>query len=66
MDIANADCNKICIENPIGVMSTIWRKPDQIFEPYHFGDAFLKKKTCLWLKGLPKLNYTNVVKPRKN
>ena len=62
MDIANADCDKICIENPIGVMSTIWRKPDQIFQPYHFGDAF-EKKTCLWLKGLPKLNHTNVVKP---
>jgi len=62
MDIANADCNKICIENPIGVMSTKWRKPDQIFQPYHFGDAF-EKKTCLWLKGLPKLEHTKVVKP---
>ena len=62
MDIANADCNKICIENPIGVMSTKWRKPDQIFQPYHFGDAF-EKKTCLWLKGLPKLEHTKVVEP---
>ena len=62
MDIANADCDKICIENPIGVMSTKWRKPDQIFQPYHFGDAF-EKKTCLWLKGLPKLEHTKVVKP---
>jgi hypothetical protein len=62
MDIANADCNKICIENPIGVMSTKWRKPDQIFQPYHFGDAF-EKKTCLWLKGLRKLQHTKVVKP---
>jgi len=62
MDIANANCDKICIENPIGIMSTKWRKPDQIFQPYHFGDAF-EKKTCLWLKGLPKLKHTNVVKP---
>jgi len=62
MDIANADCDKICIENPIGVMSTKWRKPNQIFQPYHFGDAF-EKKTCLWLKGLPKLQHTKVVKP---
>jgi len=62
MDIANANCDKICIENPIGVMSTKWRKPDQILQPYHFGDAF-EKKTCLWLKGLPKLEHTKVVKP---
>ena len=62
MNIANADCDKIAIENPIGTMSTRWRKPDQIFHPYHFGDAF-EKKTCLWLKGLPKLEHTNVVEP---
>jgi hypothetical protein len=62
MNIANANCDKICIENPIGVMSTKWRKPDQIFQPYHFGDAF-EKKTCLWLKGLPKLKHTNIVEP---
>ena len=62
MLFANADCKKIAIENPVGVMSTIWRKPDQIIQPYQFGDAF-EKKTCLWLKGLPKLRPTNIVQP---
>lgn len=50
------------IENPIGIMSTRYRKPDQIIQPYQFGDAE-RKSTCLWLKGLPKLIYTNVVEP---
>jgi hypothetical protein len=50
----------VCIENPIGVMSTHYRKPDQIIQPYQFGhDA--RKSTCLWLTGLPKLQHTNVV-----
>ena len=62
MLFANADCDKIAIENPVGVMSTIWRKPDQIIQPYQFGDAF-EKKTCLWLKGLPKLIPTDIVEP---
>ena len=54
MDIANADCDHIAIENPVGIMSTYWRKPDQIIQPWQFGhDA--SKKTCLWLKGLPHL-----------
>jgi site-specific DNA-cytosine methylase len=61
---ANADCEKIAIENPVGVMSTEWRKPDQIINPYQFGDAF-EKKTCLWLKGLPCLEPTIVVEPPK-
>lgn len=60
MMIANAECEKIGIENPVGVMSTNWRKPDQIINPYQFGDAF-EKKTCLWLKGLPKLEPTSIV-----
>ena len=60
--IHNADCEKIAIENPVGVMSTSLRKPDQIVNPFQFGDAF-EKKTCLWLKGLPKLEYVNVVEP---
>ena len=64
MMFANADCDKIVIENPVGVMSTHFRKPDQIINPYQFGDAF-EKKTCLWIKGLPKLKYTNIVKPPK-
>lgn len=62
MAIANSKCEKIAIENPVGIMSSEWRKPDQIINPYQFGDAF-EKKTCLWLKGLPKLESTNVVEP---
>lgn len=62
MAIANADCDKIAIENPVGVMSSQWRKPDQYIEPYMFGDPE-KKKTGLWLKGLPLLKPTNIVKP---
>jgi hypothetical protein len=59
---ANADCEFIAIENPVGIMSSEWRKPDQIINPYEFGDPY-EKKTCLWLKGLPTLKATNVVKP---
>lgn len=59
---ADADCSKIAIENPVGVISTIWRKPDQIIQPWMFGDR-AEKKTCLWLKGLPLLQATNVVEP---
>ena len=66
MAFANADCEKISIENPVGIMSSKWRKPDQIINPWQFGDAF-EKKTCLWLKGLPELTPTNIVEipPRK-
>ena len=52
MKLANAPINKIAIENPVGIMSTIWRKPDQIIQPWMFGDD-ASKKTCLWLKNLP-------------
>lgn len=62
MAFANADCDRIAIENPIGVMSTEFRKPNQIIHPYMFGDAE-RKGTCLWLKGLPELNPTNIVEP---
>lgn len=62
MAFANADCDKIVIENPIGVISTMWRKPDQIIQPYMFGDS-AEKKTCLWLKGVEQLKPTNEVKP---
>lgn len=58
----NADCSKIAIENPIGYMSTVYRKPDQIIQPYYFGDP-ARKATCLWLKGLKPLKKTNVVEP---
>ena len=47
---------KIAVENPIGIMSTKFRKPNQIIHPYHFGDPY-SKSTCLWLKGLPPLLY---------
>ena len=56
----NAPIKKIAIENPIGIMSTILRKPDQIIQPWHFGHQ-ATKSTCLWLKNLPKLIPTNVV-----
>lgn len=53
----------VCVENPIGVLSTRWRKPDQIIQPYQFGhDA--SKSTCLWLKNLPLLQPTGYVEPR--
>ena len=66
MAFANADCEKIAIENHVGIMSSEWRKPNQIINPWQFGDAF-EKKTCLWLKGLPELKPTNIVEipPRK-
>ena len=60
MSFANADCQRIAIENPVGYMNTHWRKPDQIIHPYYFGDNF-KKRTCLWLKGLPKLEPTDML-----
>lgn len=65
MEFANAQCERVAIENPVGIMSTHWRKPDQIIEPYQFGDP-VKKKTCLWLKNLPKLVATDIVEPEAN
>ena len=62
MEFVNADCDHITIENPIGCMSTQYRKPDQVIHPYWFGDAE-RKATCLWLKGLPLLTATNMVEP---
>lgn len=56
MDLVNLDIPKIAIENPVGIMSTHYRKPDQIIHPYYFGDPY-QKKTCLWLKNLPKLTH---------
>lgn len=60
MQFVNADCDKIAIENPVGYMNTHYRKPDQIIHPYYFGEP-VQKRTCLWLKGLNKLEYTNVL-----
>jgi site-specific DNA-cytosine methylase len=61
--IYNANCEKICIENVVGYLSTRFRKPNQYIEPYYFGDPW-KKKTCLWLKGLPALAPTEIVEPK--
>ncbi|MBD5469924.1 MAG: hypothetical protein HDR19_02040 [Lachnospiraceae bacterium] len=63
MRFVNADCEKIAIENPVGVMSTEYRKPDCIIQPYEFGHTE-RKTTCLWLKGLPKLKPTEIVEPK--
>jgi hypothetical protein len=60
MLFANADCEYVAIENPVGYMSKLYRKPDQIIHPYYFGDNY-KKRTCVWLKGLPKLKFTNML-----
>lgn len=61
MQMALADCEKIAVENPVCIMSSAWRKPDQIVQPFWFGHPY-RKTTCLWLKGLPKLEPTNMVK----
>lgn len=60
MKFINADCEHIAVENPVCVMSTRYRKPDQIINPWQFGHLE-QKKTCLWLKNLPKLKETNNV-----
>lgn len=62
MFFAQYPCPRIAIENPVGIMSKIWRQPDQIIHPYQFGDP-AEKRTCLWLKNLPKLTPTNEVDP---
>ena len=60
MELVNAPIEKIAVENPICIMSTRYRKPDQIINPFQFGHPE-QKKTCLWLKNLPKLKETNNV-----
>lgn len=60
MLLANAPIPRIAIENPIGIMSSAWRKPDQIIHPYQFGHE-ATKATCLWLKNIPRLEPTNIV-----
>tara|TARA_R110000851_G_scaffold24873_1_gene71895 strand:- start:216 stop:845 length:630 start_codon:yes stop_codon:yes gene_type:complete len=62
MQMINADIPRIAVENPVGIMSTHYRKPDQIIQPYNFGDD-ASKKTCLWLKGLPLLENTKYIEP---
>ena len=62
MEFVNADCEHIAIENPIGYMSTSYRKPDQIIQPYEYGH-YERKATCLWLKGINPLTYKELPKP---
>jgi hypothetical protein len=62
MRLINCDVEHIAVENPIGIMSSRYKKPSQIFHPYHFGDPE-RKSTCLWLKNLPPLIHTDVVAP---
>ena len=54
MEMALAECSKVAVENPVSIMSTVWRKPDQIIQPWQYGDNY-SKATCLWLKGLEQL-----------
>lgn len=54
MEFTKTNIFRVAIENPVSIMSKIWRKPDQIIQPYYFGDKF-QKTTCLWLKNLPPL-----------
>jgi site-specific DNA-cytosine methylase len=61
MHFANCKCPKVAIENPVGIMSTLWRKPDQIIQPWQYGHTE-QKATCLWLKGLPLLIETRNVR----
>ena len=64
MAFTEAECDRIAIENPIGIMSTKYRKPDQIIQPWQFGHGETKA-TCLWLKNLPKLTPTDIVEGRE-
>ena len=69
MQFVMVNCEKIAIENPVGVMNTCYRKPDQIVHPYMFAQSeqdsknYVTKATCLWLKGLPSLNTGHLPKP---
>lgn len=65
MALINASVEQICVENPISIISTVYRKPDQIIQPWMFGHGETKA-TCLWLKNLPKLQPTNIVEGKKN
>lgn len=65
MTFVHANCDHIAIENPIGIMSNIYRKPDCIYNPYDFASETECKKTCLWLKGLPPLKPTQTLPPEQ-
>ena len=64
MRMVNAPIPRKCIENPIGIMSKLYRKPNQIVDPWQFGDP-VSKCTCLWLEGLPNLVPTKIVEKSK-
>lgn len=64
MKFVNTSCDKIAIENPVGIMSTKYRRPDQIVQPWQFGHGETKA-TCLWLKNLPPLKATKIVDGRE-
>lgn len=64
MQFAELDCPRVVIENPVGIMSSLYRKPDQIIQPWQFGHGETKK-TCLWLKNLPLIIPTNIVAGRE-
>lgn len=63
MEFVNCNAHRVAIENPVGIMSTIYRKPDQIIQPWMFGHGETKA-TCLWLKNLPPLYPTQIVRER--
>lgn len=69
MRFVNAECDHIAIENPVGVMNTCYRSPDQIIDPYMFAESesdaenYVTKATCLWLKNLPVLKTNGLPKP---
>ena len=65
MTLARSNIPRIAIENPVCIMSSMWRKPDQIIQPWQFGHGETKA-TCLWLRGLPLLTPTNIVEGREN
>lgn len=64
MALANAPVPRIAVENPVCIMSSVWRKPDQTIQPWQFGHGETKA-TCLWLKGLTPLRATNIVPGRE-
>jgi site-specific DNA-cytosine methylase len=65
LTLANAPIPRICMENPVSIISTVWRKPDQIIQPWQFGHGETKA-ICLWLKNLPLLKPTEIVNGRRH
>ena len=69
MRCIQAPCERIAVENPVGIMNSAFRAPDQIIEPFQFASGpedkenYVTKKTCLWLKGLPKLRGNDLPRP---